>query len=359
MNQVGTVAFGSSVQVEEVNRASVLTRLANLIGPRIALPVLDLLAKTGIALGRRGLFPKELFAVSSTTDAPAAILVPPRGTRRRLTDFGHFRAEWVWNKRLGDPLEQRDAAILYFHGGGFAACGLNTHRRLVAKIGNASGMAVFNVDYRQLPHHYVETLADGLEAYQHLLVLGFEPERIVFAGDSAGGGLVFRLALAAKEEGLPVPGGIVSISPWADLDWKVRNAHPNVRRDPILPASAFEFLSRQGFLIDGELDPMWSSVNHDCTGMPPALIQVGSTEVFLPDAEQVAKRYGEAGAPMQFQIWDRAIHVHQAGSDILSDARAAIREIGAFNREVLRSASYREYFDDESSGTSDQASAVN
>ncbi|GAB20136.1 putative carboxylesterase [Gordonia effusa NBRC 100432] len=356
MKQVGTAVFGSSVQVEEVNRASVLTKLANVFGPRTALPVLDLLAKTGITLGKYGLFPKALFAISSTTDAPAALLVPPRGTRRRLTDFGRFRAEWVWNKQQGDPLERRDSAILYFHGGGFASCGLNTHRRLVAKIGKASEMPVFNVDYRQLPHHFVETLADGVEAYRHLLNLGFDPKRVVFAGDSAGGGLVFRVALAAKEEGLPVPGGIVSISPWADLDWKIRNAHPNVRRDPILPASVFEFLSRQGYLIDGELDPMWSSVNHDCTGMPPALIQVGSTEVFLPDAEQVAKRYGEAGAPMQFQIWDRAIHVHQAGSDILSDARAAVREIGAFNKEVLRSANYVEYFDDEPAEKSDTAS---
>ncbi|MEV4126824.1 alpha/beta hydrolase [Nocardia sp. NPDC049707] len=284
-----------------------------------------------------GCGPLELLRLGRLIDLPAAVLVPPpNGTERRTVRSGNVRAEWLWHDDLADPRQQRDSALLYFHGGGFFSCGLNTHRRLVAQIGRASRMPAFNVDYRQLPGaHFTETLDDAVASYEYLLEQGFQPERIIVSGDSAGGGLAFRLALATREYGLPMPGGISAIAPWADFDSTIRNTHPNRHRDSYLPTQGIDMIVRRGVARDGELDPTWSPVNHDFTGLPPVLIQVGSTECLLPDAEMLVERCAQANVPVRLQIWDRAPHVHHLAADLLADARAAIRDLGHFHRQIL------------------------
>ncbi|MFI6776056.1 alpha/beta hydrolase [Nocardia sp. NPDC050412] len=321
----------SSPIVEPSNRAG--------IGTRVAHPLLRGTVGFGLAtlalLGGNGRFEQMLW-LSRLIELPAAALVPPNGTKRRTVQLGNFRAEWLWHNDLPDPRQQQDSALLYFHGGGYISGGLNTHRRLVAKIGRASGMPAFNVDYRHLPGaHFTETLDDAVASYKYLLEQGFQPERIIVSGDSAGGGLAFALVLAIRERGLPMPGGLSAIAPWADFDPTTRNAHPNRHRDSYIPTRILETIARRGVALDGELDPMWSPVNHDFTGLPPVLIQVGSTECLLPDAELLALRCAEANVPVRLQIWDRAPHVHHVAADLLSDARAAINDLGQFHRQIV------------------------
>lgn len=309
------------------------------IGTRIAHPLLRGTVGLGLAsLARIGGYRplEQVLWLGRLIDLPAVALVPPNGTERRTVQLGNFRAEWLWNDNLSDPRQRQDSALLYFHGGGYISGGLNTHRRLVAKIGHASSMPALNVDYRHLPSaHFTETLDDAVESYKYLLEQGFHPERIIVSGDSAGGGLAFRLALATRERGLPMPGGISAISPWADFDSTTRNAHPNRHRDSYLPIPVLDMIVRRGLARDGEVDPTWSPVNHDFTGLPPVLIQVGSTECLLPDAEMLTRRCVQADVPVRLQVWDRAPHVHHAVSDLLSDARAAIRDLGQFHRQIV------------------------
>lgn len=284
----------------------------------------------------RLLTPNQMLAITTRVDPLLKPLRPQRGTGLRGVAFPDFRAEWVWGKGIADPDHHRDSAILYFHGGGLLSCGLNTHRRLVGRISNAAGVPVLNVDYRQIPRaHVTETVQDCLTAYRHLLESGFSADRILFAGDSAGGGLTFSLALAARDQGLPMPAGIAAIAPWANYDATVKRAHPNTATDAILSADAYALPAKWGVAIDGRFDPAWSPVNRDLTGLPPTLIQVGSTETLLADAEQLAARCAEAGVPLTLQIWDNAIHVFHAGADVLPDARDAIAEIGSFARAAL------------------------
>jgi acetyl esterase/lipase len=274
--------------------------------------------------------------LSALLETPLAVSRAPHGMRRRTVVFPNFRAEWLWHDTMGDPRAHTDAAILYLHGGAFVIGGLNSHRRLVARISQASGMPAFNVAYRQLPQaRFPETLADAVAAYRHLLGRGFAPERIVICGDAAGGGLAVRLALAARDEGLPLPAAISALAPWADFDPAARNAHPNARRDSYLTALVLDHAARLGIAAGGALDPLWSPVNHHFAGLPRLLIQVGSNESLRCDAEQLAARCDVANVPCTLQIWDRAAHMHHAAADLLADARAAIAELGAFHRAAL------------------------
>jgi acetyl esterase/lipase len=320
----------ASVVVERPNRASIETHIAN--------TVLRGTVKIALATLTRGPYQFErMVALGRLADPLAAMLITaPAGTRRAPIGLGKFRAEWLWHANTSDPRQRQDCALLYFHGGAYLLGGLNTHRRLVAKIARASRMPAFNVDYRQLPKaHFTQTLDDAIESYRYLLEQGFPADRIIVSGDSAGGGLAFRLALATREHGLPMPGGISVISPWADFDSTTRNTHPNRNRDAYLPARGINTISHHGFARGGQLDPTWSPVNHDFTGLPPVLIQVGSTECLLPDAQTLAQRCASAHIPTRLQIWDRAPHVHHIGSDLLNDARAAINHIGKFHQTLI------------------------
>jgi acetyl esterase/lipase len=71
-------------------------------------------------------------------------------------------------------------------------------------------------------------------------------------------------------------------------------------------------------------------VNMPLEDMPPALIQIGSREILLADAEHMAARLVQAGVPVDLQVWDRQVHVFQAAASWVPEARAAIEEIGEF-----------------------------
>ncbi|MGX9674478.1 alpha/beta hydrolase [Mycobacterium sp. HM-7] len=315
-----------SVTIELPSRASMSLRVADAFGRRMIRPSLDAIARLAC---RRPLRGAPAFRIANLAALVTVPLRAPRGTRRRALRFADFRAEWLWHKAIAGPDDVTGGAILYFHGGGFVTGGLHSHRRIAGRISGAAGIPLLNVDYRQLPAaHITETVADALHAYEHLLRIGFDPNKIVFAGDSAGGGLTFAAALAARERGLPMPGGIAAIAPWADLDPARRLAHPNDRKDAVLSAFTLSVPALIGFAAGGDLDPRWSPVNHDFAGLPPVFIQVGSTEVLLADAEQLAQRCRDGAVPCTVQMWDRALHVFQAGADILPDARAAIADMG-------------------------------
>lgn len=278
---------------------------------------------------------RQMLGVAGLLDSIAVVLPPPPGTRLRAVSFPDFDAEWVWHRNVSAP-DEHDAAIIYFHGGALVAGGLNSHRRLVARVARATGAPVLNVCYRQIPQvHITETVDDCVHAYRYLLDQEFPAQRIIVAGDSAGGGLAFALALAARDRGLPMPGGVVAISPWANYDSTRKRAHPNNRSDPALSAEFLMMPPAWGMAVDGKLDAAWSPVNHDFSGLPPTLIQIGSTEVLMADVEELAARCAQAGIPLRLQIWDRGIHVFHAAADLIPDAREAIADLGSFVRGLL------------------------
>lgn len=318
-----------TARVELVSRASRRMRVVHAIARRTVRPLLDTFA--ALHPVAPALAPAFLW-LSSNVEVLGRALVPVSGTTCRPLDFDDFTAEWVWHGDQG-PADPARGAVLYCHGGGFLFGGLHSHRRLVSRLARASGLPVLNVDYRQLPQATIrEAQADALTAYQHLLTSGFPPDRIMFAGDSAGGGLVLSTAIAARDAGLSLPGGIMTISPLADLDPTARHDHPNNRTDAVLSAKSVATALRLGLPDD---DPAYSPLHHGFAGLPPMLIQVSGTEVFLPDAEAVLDRCVDAGVPCELQLWDGAVHVFPAFADLAPEGHRAIAELGRFARTLV------------------------
>jgi acetyl esterase/lipase len=197
---------------------------------------------------------------------------------------------------------------------------------------------VFNVGYRLLPRSAIElAIEDGVSAYRQLLEDGIEPGRIVLAGDSAGGGLALLVAVATKSEGIPMPGGIVVISPWAELDPTGKLHHRNVRADPVIPVKTTAFIVEHLIRKGGPLDAALSPVELDLSGLPPTLIHVGTTEVLEADALKLADRLAAADVPVELKLWEGQVHdFHLIGLDIVPEARRAIAEIGEFAQRTTQ-----------------------
>jgi acetyl esterase/lipase len=204
----------------------------------------------------------------------------------------------------------------------------------VSRIAEACRLPVLSVGYRQLPTvRLAGSVRDCLSVYRNLLAEGFDPARIVLAGDSAGGYLAFATALAAATEGLPGPAGIVALSPWLDFDCATKLAHPNAARDAYAPAQRLPLLAKL-LGVDPDVDPRLSPVNGDLAGLPPVLLIASECEMLRCDAELMAERLAAADVPVTLQIWAGQVHAFPVLGDLLPESTAAIQEVGAFVRGV-------------------------
>ncbi len=284
-------------------------------------------------LGAWARLPFDVFP-PNLIDHVARLLPVPEGTSWRTLDLGPCGAEMLRAPGVTDLHGGNERVVLYFHGGAFLTCGLNTHRRLVARISGASGQPVLNVGYRQMPYEPItESVADGVASFAWLVEQGYAAENITIAGDSAGGYLAFSVARAVMDAGHGRPAGVVAISPLLDVDATAKRAHRNADRCQVFPIEALERFTDLALRMDtrrGISGRRVCPVNMPVADLPPTLIQIGSREILMADAEVMANRLVSAGVPCELQVWERQVHVFQAAASWVPEARAAIEEIGVF-----------------------------
>ncbi|MEV0061083.1 alpha/beta hydrolase [Nocardia sp. NPDC050718] len=261
----------------------------------------------------------------------------PHGIEREQIQLDGFRMEMV--RPAGGSRALRHGAVLYMHGGGFAVGGLESHRAIVAGIARRTGLAVLNVEYRQLPGRAItESIDDCVLAYRWLLRHGADPAKIVFAGDSAGGFLTFATALRSREIGLPLPAALVGLSPLLDLDYRAKEGYVNVTRDAYIPLSGLEAVVRLGAEATGPLDPALSPVNAELTGMPPVLLIAAEDELLRYDCELMAHRLTAAGVPVILELWRGQVHAFMSILPSMPESRSALGRVAKFVRVALEPA---------------------
>lgn len=210
--------------------------------------------------------------------------------------FPNFTGAWVVPRE-----ERRQGVILYLHGGGYVCGGLDYALGFGSQLAVQCGVRVFCAAYRLAPENpYPAALEDALEAYRYLLRKGYAPNRISLCGESAGGGLCYSLCLQLKAEGLPLPGSIVTISPWTDLTASGDSYDLNRDNDPSITAQRLDFFVKH-YCTD-PTDPYVSPLFGDLTDMPPSLIFVGGDEILLSDAAQMHENLLKAGAASQLVV---------------------------------------------------------
>ena len=218
--------------------------------------------------------------------------------------FEKLPAAWVIPKD-----ERRQGVILYLHGGGYACGDLEYAKGYGSTLAVRCGVRVFCPAYRLAPESpFPAALEDALESYQYLLKKGYDPKQIALCGESAGGGLIYALCLKLKEDNLPLPGGLISMSPWTDLTSSGESYETNRDVDPNMTREHLQFYTRC-YTTDPK-NPLASPLFGNLEGLPPSLIFVGGDEIMLSDAADMHKNLLDAGCKSKLVVAPERWHAY-------------------------------------------------
>ncbi len=238
--------------------------------------------------------------------------------------------------KITPPGAATDAAILFFHAGGYSSGSGASHAAYLAAQCQAARVAGYALDYRRAPEHcFPAAIDDACAAYDALLAGGLAGHRILLAGDSAGGGLAVAVAQSALQHARPVPGGVYAVSPWADLTQSGPSYVQRAAHDPMLTRKALADLAAIYLAGQEAAAPKASPLFGRFEGFPPLRIDVGADEVLLSDAVGLAERAALAGAEVTLKVWPEMIHIFPWFFPELADGRAAIAQAGTWMRRML------------------------
>ena len=270
----------------------------------------------------------DVAAIRTGLEQLSAMAPPFEGVSLDTVDADGVPAEWVVV-----PGNEESRVILYFHGGGYNAGSLATHRDLVSRLAKETGRRILAADYRLAPEHpFPAAVEDAITVYSWLLNdQGIPPDRIVVGGDSAGGGLTLAALVKLKEEGIPMPQAAFCLSPWTDLTVTGESITAKAGEDPFIEPEALRYLAAQ-YLQQGTdpKNPLASPLYADLTGLPPLLIQVGERECLLDDSRRLAEKASQAGVDVTIDVWEGMIHVFQSFAPVAPEGKAGIRRIAEY-----------------------------
>ncbi len=224
--------------------------------------------------------------------------------RTEEVTFENFSGVWAIPKD-----EPREGVMLYLHGGGYCCGDLIYAKGVASTFAQKCAIRVFAPAYRLAPEHkFPAALDDALEAYRYLLRKGHPASQIVISGESAGGGLLYSLCIKLKEENLPLPCGLIAISPWTDLTSESPSYEFNAKCDISMTKERLQFYADH--YADNKKDPLVSPLFADLHGMPPSLIFVGGDEIMLDDARLLHQKLQESGCESELVIADKLWHAY-------------------------------------------------
>ncbi|MGI3204197.1 alpha/beta hydrolase fold domain-containing protein [Streptomyces sp. GLT-R25] len=180
-------------------------------------------------------------------------------------------------------------------------------RKLAGHIAKAAGAPVLVLDFRRAPEHkYPAQVDDAEAAFNWLLSEGYEPGNIITIGHSIGGFIAVALALRLRDKKQPLPGAIVSISPWCDLEIANETITANAETDKILSKDLLEFF-RDAWIGGTGVEFTDTRINlnrADLSGLPPTLVSWGTYEVLAGEGRGVRRprqgrrnRHGDRRGP--------------------------------------------------------------
>ncbi|WP_328399968.1 alpha/beta hydrolase [Nocardia sp. NBC_00403] len=219
--------------------------------------------------------------------------------------------------------------IVFFHGGGFVICGLDSHDQLCRSMANGVGAIVVSVDYRQAPEHRFPAAAEDAYAAlnwvaEHAGTMGGDPARVAVAGDSCGGNLAAATTLMARDRNGPAVTFQLLVYPMLDPARNTMsyrdNAHGYFVTDDHLRWYWEQYLGTDGDADHPYASPLRAS---DMSGLPPAHIVTAEFDPLRDEGEEYGVRLQEAGVHADVIRYDGQFHGFFSMADSLSDAKEA------------------------------------
>ena len=224
--------------------------------------------------------------------------------------------------------------LVFFHGGGWVICDLDTHDALCRAIARRAGAVVVAVDYRRAPEHKFPTaLNDCDEATRwvaaNTAALQIDPARLAVGGDSAGANMATVVAVRSRDRGGPPLALQVLVYPATDLTSFDTPSYREFGRDHFLTIDTIRwfvdhYMARPEDVAQPEASP---ALIADLRGLPPALVITAECDPLLSESEAYARRLKEAGVPVTLSRYPGVIHTFIGMLGAFEEARAAVGEI--------------------------------
>jgi len=258
---------------------------------------------------------------------------PPKGAVYTRGTLGGIPGEWVEREGAPDISTSPRPTLMYVHGGGFVGCSPRTHRPITAGFA-LQGLRVFAPDYRLAPEHPFPAPLDDVAAAWRALREQHDADspgqRLVLAGESAGGNLTLALLLTLRDAGERLPDAAALFSPATDLTGESPSIEGNVDRDPMFHGPSLDQLGNAYLGANGDAtNPLVSPIFGDLAGLPPLLFHVAAEEALRDDGLRFAAKARAAGVHVETTVWPVLPHAWQLLKDV-PEARRSIARAGEF-----------------------------
>ena len=228
--------------------------------------------------------------------------------------------------------------ILYLHGGAYVMGSVGAYRKFVGQIAARTNTTVFAADYRLAPEHVFPAAVDDAQAaYRGLVEQG--DQRIIVAGDSAGGGLALVLlslaqANSAAGNGLAPSAGII-LSPWTDLAVTGQSVQNRADEELFLTRDVLDASRKLYLRTRDATDPLASPLYGKLKGLPPIQLHVGTSEILLDDSLRYAVSARAQGVDATAHVWEGMAHVFPASVGTFDAADQALSIMAQFMHDKL------------------------
>jgi acetyl esterase/lipase len=230
--------------------------------------------------------------------------------------------------------------MLFFHGGGWVICSIDTHDAVCRALAEATGAAILSIDYRLAPEHkfpaaFEDAAAALVWAAAHAAELGCDPSRIAVSGDSAGGNLAAAAALAAPSLGVRLTHQLLI---YPALDPMQRGAsHARYQTGPMLDAPGMAWYWAQ--YLNGpsdQQDPRAAPLLAANYGIfPPTTLVLAEHDPLYDDGTAFAEGLRAAGVPTKILRYEGVTHAFFSMYGLVAKAATAYADVGAALRTAL------------------------
>ena len=291
----------------------------------------------------------DLVAARASFDAMLAAMRVEIPGIETLSIEDHLIPGWEGDPEVGvriyRPLATVDPVpgILYIHGGGFIIGNIESEHAGAAAMAIDLGAVVISVEYRLAPEHpFPAPVHDCYAALSFLgaeaTALGVDPDRLVVAGASAGGGLAAGTALLARDLGGPQLCFQMLHIP--ELDDRLETPSMRAFTDTPLWNRPLAEQSWKAYLGEGvdrnDVSPYAApSRAEDLSGLPPTYISTAEMDPLRDEGILYGLRLLQSGVSVELHQFPGTFH----GSSLVSTAAVSKRgrvEASVVLRRVLR-----------------------
>lgn len=196
-------------------------------------------------------------------------------------------------------LAKNTPIVIYFPGGTWATRRDVDADETARQIASRTGWVVVSLRPRLAPEAKFPAIHDdALAAYQwargQMRAWGADPTRVVLAGNGPGANLALSTALEARDRRLPLPDGLLLITPWAGTSTRTASMSENARSQPLTRATVR--WAQDLYAPDDLANPRIDLADRtDLAGMPPTMVVLADIDPLRSGAETLSVHLQQAG----------------------------------------------------------------